>query len=126
MSYAERFVERVTPQAAADDKAGFDGRPRWRAQVGAGWQRGPWRAGGSARFIGRYGYLLDDETVGSVAAWTVFDLNIGWRGPQDELMLGVQNVGNRAPPMRDSSDGYDSAMHDPIGRFMSVSWRHTF
>ena len=126
LSHAERFVEQFTPQAAADDKAGFDGRPHWRAQLGAAWQSGPWQAGVNVKFIGRYRYTADDDTVRTVASWTVFDLSAGWRGPRDELLLGVQNAGDRAPPMRDSFDGYDSAMHDPIGRLVSVTWRHSF
>ena len=127
VSAIERFVERVTPADAADDKAGFDGLPRLRAQLGASWQRGPWQVGLSARFIGRYRYTNEaDDTLRTISSWTVWEVNAGWRGERDYVLLGVQNIADRAPPMRDNFFGYDPAVHNPTGRFVSLSWRHSF
>jgi iron complex outermembrane receptor protein len=128
VSYLDRFVERVTPLDAARDDAGGDGRPRLRASASTEWQRGPWQLGIAARYIGSYRYLQPiDEARRTVASWTVIDLNIAWRGPRDRVSLTLHNAADRDPPFRSIGVGYDyQAMHDPIGRFVSLAWRHSF
>jgi iron complex outermembrane receptor protein len=126
VSYLERFVEQVTPLDAASDAAGGDGRPRWRASASAEWQRGPWQFGIVARHIGSYWYPFDDTTR-TVAAWTVFDLSFAWSGPHDRVSLTLFNAADRQPPFRsDNSLGYDHQVHDPLGRVVSLAWRHSF
>lgn len=128
LSHLDRFAERVTPLDAVDDEAGGDGRPRLRAQASAEWRRGPWLLGIGARHIGSYRYLQPtDDAQRTVASWTSFDLNIGWRGARDHVSLAVHNAADRAPPFRSDGVGYDfRALHDPLGRFVSLSWRRAF
>ncbi len=127
ISYLDRFVERVTPLDAASDEAGGDGRPRLRAQASAEWQRGAWLLGIGARHIGSYRYLrFFDNAPRTMASWTVLDLSIAWRGPRDRVSLAVHNAADRDPPFRSENLGYDRFVHDPLGRFVSLSWRHSF
>jgi iron complex outermembrane receptor protein len=128
VSYLDRFVERVTPLDAATDAAGGDGRPRLRASASTEWQRGSWQLGIVARHIGSYRYLQPiDDAPRTVASWTVLDLNIAWRGARDRVSLTLYNVADRDPPFRSIGVGYDyQAMHDPLGGFVSLAWRHSF
>ena len=128
VSYLERFVERVTPLDASSDAAGGDGRPRLRASASTDWQRGPWQFGIVARHIGSYGYLQPiDNAPLTVASWTVLDLTFAWRGPRDRVSLTLFNAADRQPPFRSIGVGYDyQAMHDPLGRIVSLAWRHSF
>jgi outer membrane receptor protein involved in Fe transport len=66
------------------------------------------------------------NTPRRIAGWTVFDLHAGWSGARDELSLGIVNLADRDPPFRDASLGYDSFVHDPLGRQWWLSWRHRF
>lgn len=128
VSYLDRFVERVTPLDPAGDLAGGDGRPRLRANASAEWQRGAWQFGLAARHIRSYRYLqpIDDAPL-TVASWTVFDLSVAWRGPRDRISLTLFNAADRDPPFRSIGVGYDyQAMHEPLGRFVSLAWRHSF
>ena len=127
VSYLERFVEHVTPQDPANNKAGFDALPRLRAQLGMSWQRAQWQLDINSRFIASYRYISSaDDSERTVASWTAFDLSAGWRGSRDHVWFVMQNVGDRAPPFRDQFYGYDPLVHDPLGRFVSLSWRHSF
>jgi hypothetical protein len=38
----------------------------------------------------------------------------------------ARNVADREPPFYDSAYGYDPLVHDPLGRFLSLLWRHSF
>jgi iron complex outermembrane receptor protein len=125
LTYSERFIERATPQSDAEEKAGFFGRVRQRGQLSASLQRGPWHAGIAANFIGGYRQIrFEDGSVREVASWTAFDLHAGWRGRRNELSLAIRNIGDREPPRVDA--GYDESVHDPIGRYLTLSWRHSF
>jgi iron complex outermembrane receptor protein len=125
-SYLDRFVERVTPDSAAEDKIGLDARSRLRANFGATWERGPWQTGINLRFIGGYRYDPGDGNLKSIPSWTVFDLTAAWRDERNELLLVARNVADREPPFYDSAYGYDPLVHDPVGRFLSLLWRHSF
>jgi outer membrane receptor protein involved in Fe transport len=127
MSYLDRFAEQITPQSPAIDTAGLDGRPRVRAVFAATWQRGPWQTGVGMRYVGSYRYGADvDAPLRTVASWTVFDLQAGWSSRRNELLFAVRNLFDCPPPMRDDALGYDPAVHDPLGRSWSLSWRHAF
>ena len=91
------------------------------------WQRAVWSFGANARYIGHYvGFGPPRNTPRRIAGWTVFDLHAGWSGAGDELSLGIVNLVDRDPPFRDASLGYDSIVHDPLGRQWWLSWRHRF
>jgi iron complex outermembrane receptor protein len=128
VSHLERFVERVTPLSPAVEWAGTENppRPRLRAQFDLGWQRGPWQAGLAVRYVGHWHYGDDFGVLRRVASWTALDLSFGWRGRDDRLMLGVRNAADRAPPFKNADIGYHPAMHDPLGRFVSLAWGHSF
>jgi outer membrane receptor protein involved in Fe transport len=124
-TYSERFIERATPQSDAEEMAGFWGRVRQRGQLSASLQRGPWHAGITANFIGGYRQIrFEDGSVREVASWTAFDIHAGWRGRRNELSLAIRNLGDREPPRVDA--GYDASVHDPIGRYVTLSWRQSF
>jgi iron complex outermembrane receptor protein len=128
VSYLDRFAERVTPLDATSHSAGGDGRPRLRANASAEWRRGPWQLGAAARYIARYRYLQPiDNAPRTVASWTVLDLSLAWQGPGDRLSLTLFNAADRAPPFRSIGAGYDfQALHDPVGRAVSLAWRRSF
>jgi iron complex outermembrane receptor protein len=124
-TYSERFIERATPQSDAEEMAGFWGRVRQRGQLSASLQRGPWHAGITANFIGGYRQIrFEDGSVREVASWTAFDIHAGWRGRRNELSLAIRNLVDREPPRVDA--GYDASVHDPIGRYVTLSWRQSF
>jgi iron complex outermembrane receptor protein len=126
-SYLARFTDRISPATDPEDQAGLDGHPRWRASLGASWRRASWQVGVNARYIGHYvGIGPPRNTPRRIASWTAFDLHTGWSGARDDVNLGIVNLADRDPPFRDVALGYDSAVHDPLGRQWWLAWRHRF
>ncbi|KAA5804494.1 TonB-dependent receptor [Alkalicaulis satelles] len=92
--------------------------PRLRATAFADWASGPWSARVQARHIAAYDN--DEAPGGRIGAWTVGDVQAGWRGETAgrgfEVTLGALNVTNEAAPFVPTPLGYDTKVHDARGR----------
>ena len=128
-SYQYTYNVRFTPDAPRINLMGTDGYPRTRATAMVLWQRDTWETSLTLNFIDSYRYR--EFVTGSdkkMASWTTIDGQLTWQlNNRDKLMLYVRNLTGRDPPFRaDDPAGYDSFVHDPVGRFITLTWRHRF
>jgi iron complex outermembrane receptor protein len=122
----QRFDEQLAPGLPARALLGEEGRARTRARFGADWTRGAWSAGAALNHVGGYRYAVFPAGVRNAASSTTADFHAGWSRAEDSLKFVLRNVTDRDPPMIDRAEGFDSAVHDPIGRTWLFSWTRRF
>lgn len=92
--------------------------PRLRATAWLDWSAGAWSARLQTRHISAYDN--DEGAGGRVGAWTVADLQAGWRGEAYgsgyQITLGALNITDQAAPAVPTPLGYDTKVHDARGR----------
>jgi iron complex outermembrane receptor protein len=92
--------------------------PRLRATAWLDWSAGAWSARLQTRHISAYDN--DEGAGGRVGAWTVADLQAGWRGEAHgrgyQVTLGALNITDEAAPSVPTPLGYDTKVHDARGR----------
>ncbi|MCC5994855.1 MAG: TonB-dependent receptor [Oceanicaulis sp.] len=92
--------------------------PRLRAAAWLDWSAGAWSARVQARHIAAYDN--DEAPGGRIGAWTVADLQAGWRGQAHgrgyQVTLGALNITDEAAPFVPTPLGYDTKVHDARGR----------
>ncbi|MEQ8403476.1 MAG: TonB-dependent receptor [Oceanicaulis sp.] len=101
--------------------------PELRATAYADWANGPFNARAQVRHISAYD---DDENAGAeIDAWSVVDLQAGWRGDVAgqafEATLGALNLFDEAAPVVNTPLGYDTKVHDARGRVLYLRLRVT-
>jgi iron complex outermembrane receptor protein len=101
--------------------------PELRATAYADWMNGPFNARAQIRHISAYD---DDENAGAeIDAWSVVDLQAGWRGEVAgnpvEATLGTLNVFDEDAPFVRTPLGYDTKVHDARGRVLYLRLRVT-
>jgi iron complex outermembrane receptor protein len=101
--------------------------PELRATAYADWANGPLNARAQLRHVSAYD---DDENAGAeIDAWSVVDLQAGWRGDVAgqgvEATLGALNVLDEAAPVVNTPLGYDTKVHDARGRVLYLRVRVT-
>ena len=101
--------------------------PELRATAYADWSKDAWTARAQLRHVSAYD---DDENAGAeIDAWSVLDLQAGWRGEVSgqgvEATLGALNVFDEDAPFVATPLGYDTKVHDARGRVLYLRLRVT-
>ncbi|MBT1064313.1 TonB-dependent receptor [Bowmanella sp. Y26] len=102
-----------------------------RANLGLLWSNGKHSGNLYVRHIGDY--QNDNEDNAKVASWTKIDMQYIYQmdpllstGEGPRLMVGAQNLFDRAAPTVRNSLGYDATVHDPRGRMVYVNIKQAF
>jgi iron complex outermembrane receptor protein len=132
-TYIDYLRRVVAIGQAATEFAGGDGVPRYRGTHTAIWTRGTWEASLTANVIGNYSQPLTVTTStgtfrGNVPSWTTLDAQVVWSGIKNlKLTGGVRNIENKEPPFyNNDSNGYDTTLHNLIGRFYYGRFTYAF
>jgi iron complex outermembrane receptor protein len=113
--------EQRFPGGIVDQSLGYLGFPRDRANFQLGWQRGAWRASGTARVIGsqrncEYFDADSDACSQDIPRYTTVDVQAAWNATgKTTFTAGIRNVANREPFIN-SSNSYSKSLYDVIGR----------
>lgn len=110
--------------------------PRWRANASITWRNDNWRAGLSARYVGRvFDFSIKHpDKPGSyfeIPAWTTFNTYAQYKMEEGlfdgtSVRLGVNNLADEEPPLYDSSRGYSSSLHSIRGRYVYLDLSKKF
>ncbi len=126
-AYLGSFEQSPSPGEPAQELAGFDGTPEWRAQAGIDWIRDQFALGLSANYVGSYERATANDKIGD---FTRINLQGRW-SPEfangGELSVGIDNVFDEAPPEDPFLQGwpfFNRALHDIRGRFAYLSYTH--
>src|SRR5690606_24208491 len=123
-----RTIDALTPLPDPTQLVGQNGRPEWRASGSLTWNKGPWRAGLSARYIssfeqpGLLGESGDPWVVESRTTYNVYGQYEFMDGT--ELRLGVRDLTDEGPSL--AENGYRGSVHNPWGRYFYVSVERSF
>ena len=108
--------------------------PEWTSTLSANWNKGPWSATWTARYIdelrescgGANGFPICDDSdadLNRLAATTYHDAQVSWQTDawmkDFRVTLGVNNLTGKDPPICLSCtlNGYDASTYDLPGRF---------
>lgn len=102
--------------------------PRWRANASVTWRMDSWRAGVSARYVGKVydpDVKQDDDAsiVLKIPSWTTVNTYVNYKFEEGflnntNIRLGANNLFDKEPPLFDSSRGYSPALHSVRGRYV--------
>ncbi|WP_434064087.1 TonB-dependent receptor domain-containing protein [Roseateles aquae] len=120
---------------------GFYGNSRVKSRLSLDWSRGPWAAGLTGHYAGRF---RSHSVTGScqaelkaaaredlcvMAAWKTVDASLSYKGFKNiKLNASLRNVFGAKPPFDPSEPdtGFDSTYANPYGRYLSVSTSYEF
>ena len=147
-TWQPRLIRRISPDRPALDYAGFaEGPLRWRANLGATWDRGPVSVSANGQYYGPYNAILFPQTVAPsvlteeelqrpgvrTRAQFYLDLSAAYlftlrEGPVRavEARVGVQNLFDSSPPIVINTPLGYSFYGDPRRRRIEVSLRARF
>lgn len=98
------------------DKIGTNGRPQWRGNFGAQFDRGDHSLAANLAYIDEY-----DQDGDPIDSWTTYDLRYTWQSPWDaSLSVGCRNCTNEEPPM-DPYQNHNDELHNIYGLVSYVS-----
>ncbi|MCV6627050.1 MAG: TonB-dependent receptor [Cellvibrionaceae bacterium] len=110
--------------------------PRWRAKASVTWRLDNWRAGISARYVGKVydpDVKQDDDPniVLKIPSWTTVNTYVNYKFDQGALAdtsirLGANNLFDEEPPLFDASRGYSSSLHSARGRYVYLDLSKKF
>ncbi len=128
-----RFVERLTPAAAAVDRVGLLGRPSdIRVRASVGWSNPIWNVNAFVNHVADYKDDASSPPRG-IAPFTTVDASLGWRlgGSRENglrVLLSAENLFDVDPPFVDRINGFgfDAANANPFGRRLALEIRRTF
>lgn len=129
--YAAReagVIDPLTPLPDSTDLIAQNGRPEWRATASLTWSNGPWRAGGSSRYMSSFEqpdllglsgepWVVDHKLTHNLYGQYRFDAGTTVR-------LGVNDVTDEGPSL--ANGGYRGSVHNPWGRYFYVNVTHAF
>ncbi|OHB26284.1 MAG: hypothetical protein A2790_20180 [Phenylobacterium sp. RIFCSPHIGHO2_01_FULL_69_31] len=131
-TYTLDFEEQVTPTAKVVDRAGIANYPvKFRGRATADWTRDRLTLSGAVNYIDRYRSPLGDR----IDSQLTVDLQARLEGPDHgpwrgvALTLNARNVFDTDPPFYNNvgpNIGYDAAVADPIGRYVSIQLTKTW
>jgi iron complex outermembrane receptor protein len=143
-TYVQKYLFQVEPKGTWFNPNGayspqFGGPViRYQQIVGTTWDKGPWSANLTYRFLRGY---RDQNTQGApftafnnreVQDYGTFDLGMSWSGVKGlTVSAGVLNLLDTDPPFtnqvgRFQARGYDDRFHNPLGRTYKLSARYSF
>ena len=93
--------------------------PKWRTTLGATWSKGALGAAAYVRTISGY---FDDQNGVSIDNQITVDGQLRYTTGEggSTFTLGVTNLFNQDPPAVFTNVGFDSKVHDPRGRIVSL------
>jgi iron complex outermembrane recepter protein len=132
-----KLTEAFTPTSPETTLSGtIFNPPRFKARLGATWQRGSWSAASFVNYVSTEIDNTNFEAPVNVASWTTVDAQWTYAVPSSSGFLhgihisaSVQNLFNRNPPPVNGAStfiesvGYDSTNSSPLGRFGSLTLR---
>lgn len=125
---ADGAIDPATPLPDSTQLIGQNGRPEWRGSSSLTWNKGAWRAGLSAQYIGSF---EQPSLLGlSGAPWVVEDRLVfnaygQYRLPEGTaIRLGVRDLTDEGPALADG--GYRGSVHNPWGRYWYVNVSKSF
>lgn len=122
------FKERIRAADPYVDYAGKFQRPDLRSSLSLNWKRADYAAVISTNYIASYEDSNYDNDSHTVDSYQTFDGQFSYSGFENmNLTAGINNILDEDPPFSNSSyTGYDSATHNPTGRFYYVRLNHQF
>ena len=131
------------PGAPEVDYAGTYLQPKDRVRIGFTFDRGPWTAGLTFNYTGKYQYNFTPDSgpciystgahpeLCTLKSVLTTDLFLGYKGFKNlELGLVIKNLDNVQPPIDAHLDGYlslgNSTYHDLMGRYFLATAKYTF
>ncbi|MEX0900597.1 MAG: TonB-dependent receptor [Gammaproteobacteria bacterium] len=101
------------------------GQPQFRAQLGNMWSYGDFSVVVNTSYVDS---VVNTTGTGDVPSWTTHDVQLNYHTPWNgRLTVGVDNVGNKAPPLDGSlARGFDTSNYDPFGRVPYIRYTQTF
>jgi len=122
---AEQKTRDVDPYV---DYAGKYQFPDFRTNLSLTWSRNDYAGTISAFYIDGYEDLFYDVNGHMVDSHLTFDGQFSYSGFENmKLVVGINNILDEEPPFSNGSyTGYDTATHNPTGRFYYVRLNHQF
>ncbi len=123
---------------AVDDLGDTFAPPKWRYNVFAFWDRGPWNASAYFTYLSAFSTNQAGNLFTSsypIPSQTKLDLNGGyefreglWGGRAKGLRVsfGIGNVLDEEPPFSDTVFGFNGGLHSPLGRTWQTSIQMPF
>lgn len=121
-------IDADTPLPDPSDLIAQNGRPEWRINTSITWNKGPWRAGFSTRYMseveqpGLLGESGEPWTIDSHLTANAYGQYRFYDGTS--VRLGVRDLTDEGPPLADN--GYRGSLHHPWGRYWYVSISKSF
>ncbi|WP_444892837.1 TonB-dependent receptor [Microbulbifer sp. JMSA004] len=127
------YLNQSSPESAKEDltgtftdilTGGAGSLPKWKANAGIYWKKGPWGAGYTIHYVGSlkesYTNLEGVEDSRTINDWSAHDLQLTFTANQRlKLTAGINNLLDRSPPFASTavSNNYDYQTYDLTGRF---------
>ena len=108
-----------------EDRLGSYTYPEFRNTITVGWLSADFYVGLTRNYVSEYDAYDDDYNVDS---FTSYDLQVSYVGNKStKLTFGIENLSNEEPPFAPGEEeGFDPAIHNPIGRFAYMRINHKF
>jgi len=107
-----------------DDKKAAYHYPSFRNVINVGWGKQ------NFGFILSRNYVSDYEGVsgiGRVSSQITYDLQFNYTGLKSgKITVGIENLTDEEPPFANEEEGFDPAIHNPMGRFYYARYNHKF
>lgn len=118
------------------DLIGQGGRPEWKWTGNFSWNRGPLTLGGSVRYVSAFedndltddegrNWRVDSSTRANLFARYDFGAEHGWLSGTS-VKLGVNNVGDKRPPVAFNAYGFASSVYQPLPRYWYLNLSKEF
>ena len=122
------FKERIRAADAYVDYAGKFQHPDLRSSLSLNWKRDDYAVVLSTLYINSYEDSNYDNDSHIIDSYQTYDGQFIYSGFEKmSLAAGINNILDEDPPFSNSSyTGYDSATHNPTGRFYYVRLNHQF
>jgi outer membrane receptor protein involved in Fe transport len=131
-AYLGSFKHEPVDGAGFEELAGKDGRPKWRGRSTLIWNKSDYEGSLTVNYIGSYDRRIIGMDDDEVASWTTLDLQLGWSGDLlsgGKITFGVKNLLDKEPPEDPYLEGWpfiNRALHNPLGRFLYLGYKHSF
>ena len=112
------------PGEPVEDKKNAYHYPSFRHIVNFGWGFQDYG------FILTRNYVSDYEGVGGIGhvdSQTTYDIQFNYSGLKSaSVTLGIENLTDEEPPFANEEEGFDPAIHNPMGRYYYARYNHKF
>jgi iron complex outermembrane receptor protein len=125
-SHILEAIEQTSPLAEAEDVAGTQDSPEFKAVFVADWSLGDHNVAMIVNHTDGYTNSIEEQ----ISGMTTIDLQYAWNVlANGQLMIGVLNAADEDPPLdptNDTAQPYNSNIYVPDGRVPYVRFRYTF